>query len=451
MLAALGAFEPAASRAVLVLDFESRALGDEWTAAGDVQAERRAGPAFDATGALAPDAPSGQALIVTSGKGRGGLATRPGVAPAEIGDCESLSLWIHRSPEEAQRRASTTLELQFVEVPGVRLWRKLVVDHSGWRRFDLPLRHFGWDATRVPHLGRIANLVIVLRDGGELAIDEIRLHDVDAGPGAFLTTAEVRELAFGPPPQQRDEATALPDDGVRVLARGGFELLTDVAALDADALFARLESAAAALAPLVPPDEETRRVPRLVVFARDGAYREFAPRLGDCYARVASPPRSDGYTLLGIAHAAWSEEFATARPVFVHEFVHALLECRALLPNQSEWLQEGLANHVQVLLHPQADLAAIVTRALTDPAAQLGLPELTSGRPIEVRHYWQALTLVQTLALSERYRAHFPELVAALRAAGSTELAPHLDAVLGTTFEELEREWRAYCAAHWAG
>lgn len=446
----MGAFEPAASRAVLVLDFEGRALGDEWSAAGDVQAARRAGPAFAAGDEAHTDVPAGQALFVSSGRGRGGLATRAGVVPTEIGDHESLTLWIHRAPEEAQRRTSTTLELQFVEAPGVRLWRKLVVDHSGWQRFELPLRHFGWDATRVPHLGRIASFAVVLRDPGELAIDEIRLHDVDGGPGAFLATDEVRALAFGPPTEASGDGAPVEGDGVRVLARNGFELLTDVAALDADELFARLEAAAAELAPLVPPDEETRRVPRLVVFARDAAYREFAPRLGDCFARVAGPPRSDGYTLLGIAHAAWSESFATARPVFVHEFVHALLECRALLPNQSEWLQEGLATHVQVLLHPQADLGAIVTRALADPAAQRSLADLTDGRPIEVRHYWQAMTLVQTLARSERYRARFPELVAALRAAGSTELAPHLGTVLGTTFEELEREWRAHCAAHWS-
>lgn len=390
--------------------------------------------------AVAGDAPRGAGLHVSTG-GDAAIATREGVVPADWSACETISLWIHRSHEEAQRRAASTIELQLVEAPGVRAWRKVVVDHAGWRRFELPLRFFGWDATRTPRLDRVVALVVRFRDAAELVLDGIRVHDRAGGPGAHLALDDVRRLAFGEPREA---------DGVRALVRPDLEIVTDAAALDLAALAARLERAAALLEPLAPAGGDPRRTPRLIVFAGDEAYRAFAPRVAEAFGRVAASPRSDGFTLLALAHAAGSEAHGSDRPVFVHEFVHSWLECRALLPNQGEWIQEGLANHVQMELHPQPGLATLMRDALADPAAAVPLVELTGGGPIGGARYWQAMALVQALLELPRYADRFGKLVAALRDAGSTALSPHLGPVLATDLEQLERDWRDHAAARYA-
>src|SRR5688500_15658081 len=54
--------------------------------------------------------------------------SEPGLVPADCTRFATLAFCVHRSEGEARARASTTIELQFVEEQGVRCWRELTVD-----------------------------------------------------------------------------------------------------------------------------------------------------------------------------------------------------------------------------------------------------------------------------------------------------------------------------------
>jgi len=431
---ALGATEPPR------IDFEDERLSTVWAAAGDLSASREALPAEVAVDDALADRPFGSGVRLSSQDGGGLLYTREGALASDWSAYESISLWIWRSAERAEAGA-TTIELQMIEPGGGRFWRKLELDHAGWRRVELPLARFGWQQTRIPRWDRIRHFGVFLRDADELVIDAVRVHDDEGGPGPFLVASEVRALAF----EGRAETEA-----VRTHAANGIELVTDAPDLDLERVHARLVEAATYVDALLPDGGDALRTPRLVVFAEDADYRAFAPRLAGAFARDATSPGSGGYTLLAIAHGAWDASYGSDRPTFVHEFVHSYLSCRALLPNKTEWLQEGIANHVQMRFHRQEGLDELVT----DAAAQLDDPTLieqvTSGEPISTRRYWLAMTVAETLMHRERYAADFPDLIAAARANGSTALGPLLAEVHESNYAELFIEWRAWCAEAYA-
>lgn len=430
----VSAFEPPR------IDFEDERLSTVWSAAGDVSASREALPVAVAADDELPDRPYGSGVRLSSADGGGMIYTREGALASDWSAYERISLWIWRSAERAEAGA-TTIELQMIEPGGGRFWRKLALDHAGWERVELPLSTFGWQQTRIPRWDRIRHLGVFLRDGDELVIDEVRVHDDADGPGPFLTAHEVRTLAF----EERARSEA-----VRTLDAQGIELVTDAPELDLERVHARLVEAAAYVDALLPEGGDTLRVPRLVVFEHDADYRAFAPRLAEAYARAADRPSSGGYTLLAIAHGAWSDDWKSDRPTYVHEFVHSFLSCRALLPNKTEWLQEGLANHVQQVFHRQAGLEALVTDGAASVEDTAPLERVTSGEPITGRDYWLAMTLTETLMRRERYADGFAQVIATARTNGTTALGPILDEVYGSDYAELLTEWRAHCAEAYA-
>lgn len=438
-----GAFEPPR------IDFEQERLEIAWSAAGAVTAARETLPDTSDANAerAAADRPAGAGMRLTSHAGSGLVYTREGTLASDWSRFERISLWIRRSPERAAAGA-TQLELQMIEPGGGRFSRALVLDHSGWRRFELPLSRFAWQQTRLPRWDRIRHLGLYLRGADDLWVDELRVHDDPDGPGPFLTADEVCEVAFGAAVDAGEGHRE--ERAVRVFAEHGIELISDAPKLDLAAVHGRLVAAARLIDPLLPPGGDPLRTPRLVVFADDADYRAFAPRLAEAFGRGADAPSSGGYTLLAIAHGAWSEEHGGERPTYVHEFVHSYLSCRALLPNRSEWLQEGLATHFQMHFHRQDDLDELVTNAASrlDDAGLIAA--ITSGEPIASNRYWLAMTLVQTLMERERYAAGFTDLIAAARRNGSTALAPLLAEVYDSNESELFEQWRAWVEVTYA-
>jgi hypothetical protein len=162
------------------------------------------------------------------------------------------------------------------------------------------------------------------------------------------------------------------------------------------------------------------------------------------------PPKADGFTFMGCATGSWKESYGTLRPTYTHEFVHALIARAALLQNRTEWFQEGLANHYQLLLHPQQGLGDVVMKGVETPGWHLPLQRLCDGDRIPVNRYWQAVTIVEMLLVSPRYRDRLADLLRAFQAAGSTDLEPHLEPILGVDWDGFTADWRVYCRATYA-
>lgn len=422
------------------IDFERGALSDAWAASGEISVSRTDVPA--AGPAAPPGGPSGKGLAITAGRG-GRLFTRPGRLPRDWSSFESFSLWVHRSEAEAAARPASTFEVRFVEEGGrTWFWRKVAVDHVGWARTEVPLRYARWRVRgRVPRWDRIESLALSFRDAATVHVDALAIVDVPDGPGAFVPLDELVEAAFG-----EREGT-----GVRRIARPDLEIATDCPEIELDLLERRLDRARAALRRDWPFLAAPRPPPRLLVFARDEAYRAFFPRFAERLNAAGTPPSADGFTFFGIATGAYSDAYGTLRPTYAHEFAHAWFVRASGLQNRGEWLQEGLASRVQLELHPQDGFDALVRRARANPRGRTPLGALLNGERIPGNRYWQAATVVGFLLETDELARRLPALIDRFRVDGSTNLAPHLHETLGfADFDALEAAWDAWCEREYA-
>lgn len=430
---------PAGAGEATLIDFEQGKLGEQWTAEGALRAEGADLPA--AALAALPTAgdgarPAGRGLHLTA-SGRAVLSTRAEVIPADWTASEALVLWVYRDAQVAARQPTVVLEVQLVERDlAARLWRKVVLDHTGWRRVELRLGWFRPAGLRVPDLTRISALRLFLREEQELWIDGIARREGRPG-SAYLQPEEVGAVAFPASPHR--EAACEP---VRVL--------TDSPELDGLALASELERLAGALEDALRRKPPPRRPVCVVVFARPEDYRGFPQRLGERLLAAADPPAHDGFTPFGIATSTYDPAQGARRPVYAHEFVHAWLVA-AGIDGGGDWLHEGLAALFQQRLHPQENAGRIVSSGLEAPVGEGRLPlaELIDGRQLATSLYWQAMSLCELLLHDPAYRPKLPALLEALLAADSASLLPHLQPVLGVDLQRLEADWRRRCAETW--
>lgn len=319
------------------------------------------------------------------------------------------------------------LEAQFYTPQDGWLWRKVTLADGAWRTVEVPLRWLRWSGRHVPRIEEVDRFGFWFRTGGTYELDDLRF--VAGGDGAAsLSEAELVAVAFGP------AAT------VRRFERRPFVVLTDAPDLAGEAVLEALLRMAAAVRRDLPELELPTDPVRLLVFAEDAAYRAFWPRFATRLAADVRPPRSDGFTMMGIASSSVGD--ASVRPVYVHEAAHALLEPMLRLSNASEWLHESLAVRYQVEF-----MGGGLEPALRNAVARDRLPslaDLTDGKPIAQRDYAFAGSFVSWLLAEPLRAAGLQDALGAMRARGHTALAPVVEESLGAPLAELEHAWHAW-------
>jgi len=179
------------------------------------------------------------------------------------------------------------------------------------------------------------------------------------------------------------------------------------------------------------------------LYARRESFRALWHRVGVYYeGRFLGLAHVGGYsyrpfcaTFIDAAHPE------AIPPELSHEMTHVWLWRRAGLPNDGNWLSEGLATAVQLQLFPTPDeRQSWAERVRT--GRFVPLKRLMNTAPLEPRHYWQAATLAETLLA--HHRDALPAVIRAV-AAGDDPNRIVTD-VLGTTWPALERRWRAHVA-----
>ena len=364
----------------------------------------------------------------------GGLFAKRDAAPLDWSKVRTAKFWAYRSAEAAAASAATPIEVQFVEGDGkTRFWRKVDLNHTGWKQYEVPLRWCRWSTGRIPQWSRVVRIGFWCREAGDFWIDDVAVVESTETDAAELSAEELCDFAF-------------PAAGKKTRLERGKKvtLITDIAELDAPQLAAHLDKAAAAVAADLPFLGETP-AGRIALFADRTAYQQFTVRTAEMLNSAAQPPTSGGFTFWGIATSFWDPTYGTLRPVYLHEFVHSYLDSALQLDNSGEWLHEGMASHYQLRFHPQENFGEIVRNGISDPGNYQPLETLLNGKKIELNAYWQAATLVDMLLHDEAYRAKLPGLLNALREAGSTDLGPHIQPYLGKSFEELTADWQAFC------
>jgi hypothetical protein len=379
-------------------------------------------------------APKGNCVEVAATR-RTAIYTRSNVA-ADWRGVDQITFWIYRSKEEAEKAQRVAAEIHLLEKDGrTGFWRRFDISHTGWKQYTLPLKWLSPLDGRIPQWSRIDRVGFLFLGEATVLLDDVSAQTFDKSEGAYLTTEELLKVAF--PLRERNELI--------VVSRPELFFATDAKHEDAKKIADDLADVQKAVEKDFPFLVAAEAPPTLLVFASQQHYREFALRFGKLFGRVAPVPMSDGYTMFAVATGWWEPKYGAKRPTFIHEFVHSVLERRLLLPNRSEWFQEGIATHYQLKMRPQANLAELVMTGLSEEKHQLPFPRLCDGQLIETKHYWQAVTLLEMMMVNKKYNRKLKELVAAFNRTGSTNLAPHLAPVLGTDWDTLKKDWADYC------
>lgn len=427
LLALLVPAAPAAAQDIL-LDFDRGALGDVLNVHGRIEAWRTEAPAG------APPGVAGTQSLAVRTRGNSAFSLKDGLPLRDLSNHDTFRMWVWRAPERAgqeDRIAVRFSEEQF----HANYWRRFVLTHTGWEQFEVPLMWFRHGDGRIARWEDMSNLSIHFDSPAEIVFDNIEiLNKHEHGPHLELSALE--ELAFpGAEPGT-----------VRTVVRGNAAIITDDPRVDAEELAERLDRQGRALLEQFAEVSFPIRHPApLVIFADDEDYRSFVPRLGEALAAVAPRPQSDGYTLNGIALSTWSDQFGMQRPVWTHEWAHALLHQALLLPPRSDWFHEALANTFQLEHHPQESFAGIVRQGARN-ANRKPFQQVFGGDVIQTTDYWQVVAFWDLLANHPEWSTRKNALIREFQKAGSVDLGPHLGPILNTTWRDIENAWTIHCA-----
>ncbi len=399
----------------VLFDFEGNTrLGDEWSASGKIQASRS-------------DIENGKALHI-SASDKFAIYSKSGLARLkDFEKAETISFRVR-----SQTDKPTRLELIALESDRkASFWTKIMVKGKDWQSVTIPLRWFRWESRRVPNWSRVKSLGFRGSKGVDVWIDDISIQDEHVTEGAYATIADYESLMTDGNPE-----------ACRSFCDDELWLFTDAPDLDADALRRQLKSVRETYLKQIPIDKAyLDESPKMFVFGNRASYQQFSIRYAKKLNAIGQAPQSNGYHLQGLATSFYDADLGSVRSVYAHEFVHSMNSCYLRLDSsKSDWLQEGLANFYQLKTTPQKGVSDIIQAGL-DRADRTPLSELTNGKSIGLKNYWQAATFVHFLTTDERVSSKWPKLLERVRLSGSVDLREHLQAVYEISFDEIEAQW----------
>jgi hypothetical protein len=366
------------------------------------------------------------------------LPLPPGVNPAVH---RALGLWFRSAP------APEGLRLRWLaqDTGGRTLFQRRFFYDGGdvWHRLSFPLSLWRWANDRVGDWSEVKafTLVVETEEWQALRLDDVRLAPGRHGPRSALPdTSWLRGIAFGGEP-------------CTTLSEGGFFLGTDAEGLSGEGLrliLGRIRKVPAwvdrVFGEAVRPVGGDKPV-ALLIFEKRRAYSAFFRRLGAAWRVNIKPPRSGGYTVHDIATSYFLARKGIDRPVYFHEAVHAVVARRLrLIPGSvgHSWLQEGIANYLQLCLFPSSLDRRTFVKNFSHPVDPEGkgffkpLRTLLTER-ISTQHYAQLASL--TAFLVERQPKRLGKIARGLADGLNGEKA--LTAA-GTDAGTLQKEWFAW-------
>lgn len=306
-----------------------------------------------------------------------------------------------------------------------------------WTRFDLPLALWRWNNTFVGDWSEVKSLKFQIEDRvSQVRIDELYFEKGTRGAQSAYPSGELYdEIAF----ENRE---------CRAVERGGYRIASDAR----DALNDKdINTLAARLTPLPvwlkrifgdahrPLNDQP--IP-ILIFGKEEDYLTFVDRLGTALRVSIAEPGAGGYAIQDIASSYIDPEIGADRPVFFHEAVHATVARQLrLLPGAPlhSWMQEGLANYLQLCLFPESlkleTYERLFKEGIGDSTFFKPLSEILADK-VELRHYAQLA--VFTCWLATEKTDWLPKLARGLTAGKS---AADVLTDLGTGFETVQNEW----------
>lgn len=318
---------------------------------------------------------------------------------------------------------------------------RLSVPAAGWAELDAPLGEWRWGNAAVGAWADVRRLVLLVEGpAAEVWLDDVRFEPSPAGevsPPDWL-----KRQAFG-------------EQAARSVADGGVIVATDAPAdaigeADLRRYASNMGKARAMVVRLFgdavrPIDDATP--PALLVFKDAAGYVRFWERMGTAWGATVGAPKGGGYTVYDISTSSYDPKVGPDRPVYLHESVHAVVaHDLRLLPGTEahSWLQEAIANYVQICAYPKSLEPGAYARAFAQPvrADRRGLfqPLATVlGGRVSTRSYAQLASLFAYLV--EEKPQWLPKIARAV-ADGATADAAFRQC--GTDLPAVEAAWHAW-------
>ncbi|MGE0431968.1 MAG: hypothetical protein AB7K09_00690 [Planctomycetota bacterium] len=324
---------------------------------------------------------------------------------------------------------------------------------TGWHRLVLPLEDWRWGDRFCGPWSEVREIAIVIIEragAATLELDRLALRRGTRGAqSAMPDQSWLLRIAYG--------AEATP----RIVTRQHVLLATDVPADKASdealaAMADRLEPLhrwlATRFGDAVRSIDSSRPVALLVMRDAD-SYKSMFVRLGEAWDVTIAPPQAQGYTVQDVAVSSFDPAIGFARPVFLHETLHAMIS-RELRVNcgvaANKWLQEGLANYLQLALYRQSiGRDALVKNFRTPPRADgrgfFKPMRVLLTQPVTGLSYLQLASLMAFI--DTQHRDWFPRIA---RGVADGQPVERVLASVGTDFAKLEAEWYAWGAKAFA-
>lgn len=350
-----------------------------------------------------------------------------------------------RAAFRAEAEGPVALRWLALDESGKLLFQRRFTLHprEQWVTIDEPLAAWRWASDRTGDWDEVRTLALRIESSAtSVDLDDVRLAGDGATPGAAHPDAEtLLKLAFEDAPS-------------RHLLRDGIFIATDAVDELSDADLEKLAHRGAAVrafirrafAPVLRPTSEPAPV-SLLIFRRREGEQAFHRRLGAYWRADVAPSTSGGYTLQDISTSTYDPRHGADRPVWLHELTHGIVARHLRVISgwpKHRWLQEGLANYVQLVVYPGSLDPRAYAGAFGQPVGAnprglfRPLDELLE-KDVDARGYAQAASLIAYLLERD------PETLQAL-ARGVADGQPPRQVLQqrGSSVQKLQDDWHAW-------
>jgi len=314
---------------------------------------------------------------------------------------------------------------------------------AGWKRLEWDVFQWRWGNRHVGDWSEVKAIAILAEsDVRELWLDEIRL----------VTADDPQVPASIGAPEQWLAGIAFEDRETRVLVSEDFVIFTDavkeIGEPEMEQLYGQVlrvrRWARRQFGDAVRPVADATPA-KFLIFRDKQDYVAFFRALGEQWECSISPPQGEGYTVQDISACPYDPGYGIDCPVFLHEAVHGVVTRDLRVPTgtaEHSWLQEGLANYLQLCVYPESMDREVYVRNFRRPIGSKSffrpLREICRRR-VQPRHYAQVASVVAFLA------AERPDWLREIARGPARNRG--LDAVLaelGTDLPHLEQLWFAW-------
>ncbi len=418
------AIEP---RSLRVDNFDSPGLSNFWRAQGALKIKRAERPSS------APSEMEGSHVVsITAEEGRSVFFGQRAQIDSDILNFGEVELWIHR-PDTA---AGTELVLEVgfhIERFPSRLWRKLPVDHTGWKAYRLPLKWFRKEGTLTPSWFDVSFMSVGFRTPGEVSLGAIKLLRSEKAHAPYMTGADWQSFV----------AETLPNLNTQLIETEQFIILAGDQQGDLDELAKKLKEADKAVRERFPSFFKTPtqgQKPTLIITNEHEEYQRLVPKVAEAQMAGAAAPQAGGYSFDGYAFSSSGSEETPIRPVFIHEYIHALVELHARIPSRNGWLQEGVASLIQDDMFSVGLKGAIQNYLDGGSGVYLSPVSLLGMERVSLSSYWQAAALVDMLADHPSYEGSLDNVIAHSKETHEVKITD-IEKVFGVSKETFEADY----------